>query len=394
LILSFLGGLGKTLGIEMYLLEKYFDLSSYTKQAFSLARANLKPEAFKELNEVLISTVYEEDYKTFKDRLFLAVDGFFLTLPNSKEVFDKYGKPSDVAYHPTASCSSIYDVLNDVILSSNMMPFGTSERQLAKENLDTIKRLLPEKKILLIGDRGYPGIGFFFELLSRDTDFIIRIQSNHYKEFTDQMRGELIDYTKIFKVNKSRQNDLKVYADLFEKIGYEIKLRVVKIEIGKNEYEYLITNLLDTTEFPHSDFKEIYNQRWSIETLFKRKKVLNELENFASKTNIRIEQEFYAKIYMMNLAQLIMNEADEEIAEENKEKGIENRHKVNRNIAYGVLKIEILNLLFKVSDVETELEKIKKAIKRHRIKIIKGRKFERKKLRRNLIYHWNQRRNS
>jgi hypothetical protein len=319
------------------------------------------------------------------------VDGFSITLPNIKEVFLKYGKPSYVAHHPTAFCSSVYDILNEVILDSNLNPFGVGERQRAIENFENIRKELKKQKFLLIADRGYPGTAFFYELISRNIDFIIRIQSNQYREFTDQMKGKVNDYIKIYKINRTRKNGLKEYIHLFNKLGYEIKLRVVKIKLKNGKYEFLITNLLDQNEFPYSEFKELYSKRWNVETLIKRKKVLYEFENFASKTNLRIEQEFHAKIFMMNIGNLIMNEADEEINEENK--NTNKVYKVNRNIGYGIIKLEIMNILCKNTNINYEIAKIKNAIKKYKIYSIKGRKSKRLKIRRYLCFHWNQRRN-
>jgi hypothetical protein len=129
---------------------------------------------------------------------------------------------------------------------------------------------------------------------------------------------------------------------------------MVKVEIGLDKYEYLITNLLDNNEFPPSVLKEIYRKRWCIETDIKRKKVLSELENFASKTSFRIKQEFYAKILILNFSNMI---------------------------------IFASNL-----DLQKETDYMIGYMKRQYTKVKPNRIFERKKSNQRLKFHWNQRR--
>ncbi len=316
LVIALLSNLSKTLSIEVFDMIQTFQLVNYSKQAFSWARLNLKYTAFIYLNNQVVQNFYLEDYKTFKGRILLAVDGFTMSLPNVKKLGKKFGyaknQKSD-SINPIASCIAVYDILNELILSSSMRRYSTEERKMAESSIDKILKLIPLKKFLLVADRGFPSLGMLFYLASKNIDFVIRNSSPFIKEFNDIYDGKENDLVKNVAIDKERYRDNKDYQNIFDNLNRNLKLRMVKVSIGENKFEYLITNLLNTEEFSREDLKEIYRKRWCIETDIKRKKVLAELENFASKTSFRIKQEFYAKILIMNFSNIMIGEVEEEL---------------------------------------------------------------------------------
>lgn len=50
-----------------------------------------------------------------------------------------------------------------------------------------------------------------------------------------------------------------------------MSLRVVRIKIGEERYESLVTNL-PSNEFSTADLKQLYHLRWGIETAFRELK--------------------------------------------------------------------------------------------------------------------------
>lgn len=392
LILSILSNLSRTLSIEVYDMIQNFELKHFSKQAFSWARLNLKYTAFIHLNNEFVKKFYEDDYKTYKDRIFLAVDGFALKLPNVKKLGRQFGLPknqSGESKTPQASCLSLYDILNEVIIDSNFRRYNTSERTMAYKSINKMLTLIPDKKYLLVADRGFPSLGIFFYLTSIGVDFVIRARLPFLNQFKEVFEGNCNDLTQIITIDKKKIKDNSDYTKYINELQCKIKLRVARVEIGENKFEYLVTNLFDENEFPISELKVIYNKRWCIETDIKRKKVLFELENFASKTSFRIKQEFYAKMLIMNLGNIFMNEVETELKVEKKDDSII----INHNIAYGLFKISFLNLFKNNSQSDFNFTYLKEYLKRNYTKFKPNRKFERKpKVHRGLNFHWSQRR--
>ena len=102
-----------------------------------------------------------------------------------------------------------------------------------------------------------------------------------------------------------------------------LEIRIALIDIGNEEPEILATNLTPE-EFSTEDLKELYAKRWTVETGFDRLKNLIEIEDFSGIRRQIIEQDFYAHIFVYNLAITIKNHAENNITRtpRNKDKKI------------------------------------------------------------------------
>ncbi|MGA1839223.1 MAG: transposase, partial [bacterium] len=79
----------------------------------------------------------------------------------------------------------------------------------------------------------------------------------------------------------------------------------VYADLHKHEPEVLITSLMDTATYPHSLFKKLYHDRWLVEESYKLFKSRIELENFTGKSVEAVKQDFYARIFMLNLTSML-----------------------------------------------------------------------------------------
>lgn len=120
------------------------------------------------------------------------------------------------------------------------------------------------------------------------------------------------------------------------------------------------------------DFKEIYNKRWTIETNYDKLKNKLQTENFSGRRKIIIEQDFYSDIYVFNIATTVKHDVNQEIEEKRKNK---NKYKykdyqANFNIAIGLVKKELLNLLTPDKEKQQQTSmKIIKILQKHLIPI-------------------------
>ena len=72
-----------------------------------------------------------------------------------------------------------------------------------------------------------------------------------------------------------------------------------------------------------------------------------QIQSFTGDTVISVEQDFYASIYLSNMAALVKNEANEIIAQNNEDKNLKFEYKVNTNILIGNLKDSMVIMLFR-----------------------------------------------
>lgn len=230
--------------IEDHSILRFPDIS---KQAFSKARQNISPEAFKELCRLVVNTFYSSNIKLKKWNGFniLAVDGTALQIPDTIENLEHFGGKENQSNIKTALAagSALYDVLNDIVIDVTISTYPPKERKLAMEHINSInnKKLLDTS--IVIFDRGYPSYEMFSFLDKKGLFFLMRAPS--YFKIADSIDSD--DFTINYK---------------FKRI--ERKMRIIKVILPDGRVETLITNIPNETITPIM-FKELYFLRWGIE---------------------------------------------------------------------------------------------------------------------------------
>lgn len=105
-------------------------------------------------------------------------------------------------------------------------------------------------------------------------------------------------------------------AEEMRRLG-KLHLRMLKICLSDDNYEVLLTNL-PTEEFCTEQLAELYHMRWSIETAYETLKSRLQIENFTGIKAPLLLQDIYSTIYVSNLAEDIILEAQQELDEKNK----------------------------------------------------------------------------
>jgi len=272
------------------------------KSAISKARKKLKPSAFVELNDELIS--YSEamlPLEKWHGFRLLGIDGSTSNIPNEKEIVDHFGAwhpPHAKEPCPKARVSQMYDVLNQLSVDAIIAPKSKGERELAEQHL--LKSMAGD---LLLLDRGYESIFLFFLILSVGADFCSRIKisgSNQAKTFMRSGKDE-----QIIAINLPPK-----WHERAQEAGIEVnpvKLRYVRVDLPTGETELLITSLLDKEKYPHHLFKGLYHQRWAIEEDYKVLKKRAQIECFSGKTVRSVYQDFHAKVLSKNITATLIN---------------------------------------------------------------------------------------
>ena len=353
-------------------LTQFFSLISkdknITKSAFCQSRLKLKHTAFIELDNILLEEFYTDNIiDTWKGFRLLAVDGVKLQLPNSPSILQEFGGSNNGSSMvvPTAQASTCYDILNEMIISSEISHCDTGEYPLALLHLDRTK-----KDDLLIYDRYYHGTWFMFYHFCCKRDFVIRMAKNSISQvrefFSSDEESKIIEITNLHQDSKNQLKELSIEFKPF-------KIRLVKVILDNGEIEVLATSLLDEEKYSRSIFKGLYKKRWGIETNYDHLKNNLQIENFTGLTPLSIKQDFFANMFITNLQTIIARDVQEEINEETKER--KHRYKINRNLSLGFMKDKIVEILMKNDD--KHMEELKRLFKIEPVPIRNGRKFPR-----------------
>lgn len=359
-----------------------FSIQHVSKSAFTHSRKKLKPEAFKELNQIGSDSFYRNaPYITWLGFRLLSIDGSKLVLPKHKSVEQEFGTVNFGPYADSprsiATLSTLYDVLNLVTLDVELGRYETSEKELALRHL---KRIQPGRDLLLL-DRGYPGLALMFELQAQGIDYCIRMQENWWLEVRNMIANGEKDKIVTFKLPKKEKHLLAKYATEND----EIKCRLVVVSLEDGSNEVLCTSVLDNDKLPYECFLPLYHCRWNIEEGYKLYKCRVRLEVFSGKTAKAVKQDIFAKVFMMTTMAVLAFPIEEKIKKEHEQlqkDGLSHRkhpHKINRTNALSMVK-EICSKVFIIRMIPQALDAFDKILKATTDIVRPNRKFPRNKL--------------
>lgn len=292
------------------------------QQSFSEARAKVNPEALRDIFMVTAGVMIESGQNTWHGYRVLAVDGSKFQLPSSKALGLYYGTMGADASAPTAQVSILYDVLNDAIVDAYLEPLGCDERTQAEWHLNHFSmNPAADGRNVFLYDRGYPS----FELIERHMDdghhFVMRVRRK-------------------FSANIDALDAPDGFVDL-TKNGKTLTIRVLKFTLDSGEKEVLITNLTDARMGVNA-FKKLYFLRWGIETKYSIIKNKLAAEAFTALTPDGILQDFYAALYLANIAACALADAQPIVDTRRNTGANKNVQRVNINEAIGILKDQII----------------------------------------------------
>ena len=341
-----------------------------TNSAFCQSRMKLSHTAFIELNDGIIKEFYTDNLFELRNGFrLLAIDGSRLQLPLSLELIEDFGfaENQGAVPVPMAQASYCYDLLNNMIINSEIDRYETSEYNLALKHLQKCQF----EKDLLIYDRYYDGMWFMFYHILKKKDFIIRMARNSITEvqnfFGSDEESKIIEITKLHTDSQKQLKNLNLEFKSF-------KIRLVKVILDNGEVEVLATSLLDEKKYPNKEFKWLYGKRWGIETNFDHLKNHLMIEDFTGLSSLSVLQDFFVSMFMANMQQIFISEAQDELKDQKKD--TEYEYKINKNLSFGFMKDRFVKILLD-KNADRNIKDLKELFKINPSPIRKGRSFPR-----------------
>lgn len=331
----------------------------FTKSALSKARLKLSPDAFIELNEILIDEFYEKksNHKLFLNFNVFVIDGSKIQLPEGNHLEEKFGSSSNQngPNMNMAQCSQLVDAINGLIINSLIYQNKKSERDLADIHIhEFLKKREKIKNLwntIILFDRGYPSLSLILKLFHNRIDFLMRSSVAFLKEIKDFVnsgrKDGIIEIDTKRLHEKEREKLLKECQGII--INKKIKIRVIVVVLKTGEKEILLTSLFDEKKYKYKKFKEFYSLRWGAETIYGFEKIRWELENFSGKSSISIKQDFYASILNFNMTVVLALEAKKELDQSGEVKHRKYKYEINYSIALSYMKNKFMSALLNIS---------------------------------------------
>jgi len=292
-------------------IDKYFgriDAPPVSKQAFSQSRKYLNPEYVREFVDMTSKLAAQDNtMPNYKGMRLIAIDGSDVALENTPELKEAFGCSGPRNDATTALCSIAYGPLDHVIYDCRIDRYDADERDLAEAHVNRLLELGLGGSLLLF-DRGYPSAEFIAFLYESGFQFVMRVRSKFNLD---------ADSTKTQSWINLKHNDK------------EYLVRVLKVTLDNGETETLLTSL-NQKLLPIRNASRLYFERWKVEIAYDLIKSKLELENFSGKTRVSVLQDFYATMYLANIAAFAAEEADEHIANVDKDKELKYSRKANK----------------------------------------------------------------
>ncbi len=363
----------KTLSVEINsFFEETGSSVSCSVSAFSQQRVKLEPTFFHYWNKVLTGSFYfysQDAVKRWKGYRVNAADGSNISLINNKALSGYFGgQRNQSGSFIQAKTFYHYDVLNELIVLSDIKPYRYGEVKMAYHAINDIA-----EDVLTIYDRNFSSYKMVALHLwqEKERKFVIRAKESHnwIKAFIESGKQSAV----VSMVpSKETIEGLKTSGFIITK-ETALRVRLVRVELEKST-EVLITNLWEEEGHGTGEFRDVYNMRWGIETNIAVQKNILQLESFSGLTVESVLQEFYATVLITNLHAVIIKDAQQTVEE--KMKSRKYPVKINKNKSYGKLKLQLVKL-FTNQEPETILKLLHEHFIKEVIPIRKGRSFPR-----------------
>lgn len=381
LLLSILNRKGLTLVMELRKFYKTINKNSdISKVGYLKQRMKLHPKAFMDLSDFHTKNFYHDVpyLKRMKGYLILAADGSGINIPTTDENLERYGTSSRKGAKPQASLglSCLYDVMNKMIIDCTINRCKFDEAEQAEKHLEKLPSIIGGNKYILVLDRGYPSSSFFIKQLEADRKFLVRLKSVDFKNEQKAMASSDEDVEIVFTKSRIHHYLGTPMGEKMQKM-HSMTLRLVRVRLSSGIEECLATNL-SKEDFSTDEIVQMYALRWGIETAYDILKNKLELENFTGTKSVLLKQDIYSCVYLCNLIQDIILDAEDEINEKNHGK-FKHQMGINRSLAIGIIKEELIQfIILKGDKKKTEIfEKILAEIQKNLVPIRPDRHYKR-----------------
>lgn len=301
-----------------------------TSSAFRQQRAKLRPQALSEIFYAFNSSYFPlgtvQKPIAFGYRC-IAADGStasFFSRPKfaADDYFVSDGHSAKGFY--SLHINALYDLDRNMYAASLLQPVHKKDEFLAFCSMVDSCPVLPNRKDIYIGDRGYCSYHNMAHVIEKGQYFLFRTKDVLSKglvgNFNLPKEGR---FDKAVTVTLVRSNSRKIcipdgnYRRFVDQNGsfdfleygsygtYTLSFRVVRFQLSDGSSECLVTNLPED-EFPPQRIKDLYNARWGIESSFRKLKYTIGMSHFHSCKPEYVEQEIWAKLIAYNITEAMI----------------------------------------------------------------------------------------
>ncbi len=297
-----------------------------TPAAVSQRRRQISPDVFRKVFlDFTSSSAYGHPERGYKDCRVLACDGTAINMARDPSAPSFVCNNSVPKGYNQLHLSPLFDIYDRTYFDAVIQP--TPQKDEPGALVEMLKRNDFNRKTIIVLDRGYESYNVMAHLMdTSNVSFVLRVKHNHsaMREIARLPMLEL-DCDIAFTISTTQTNEDKRNRHIYlpqpkkSKPGsttrharwdfpspYNMQLRIVRFQLDNGNFETLATSL--PRSFTVDDLKEIYHQRWGIESIFRSLKYSIGLVNLHGKRDDFVEQEIYAALAAFNFTSRIVKE--------------------------------------------------------------------------------------
>jgi hypothetical protein len=344
-----------------------------TKGAFSKSRYRVRWEFYRDWCAQSVRLIYDQfgrRMKKWKGFYLKGVDGSTLYLFDEEDVIKEFGGNKKQCGMVAAARIGIEtDLLNGYCTQSWLGPYWQGEAVFAHEFL-----LGKGGNDLSVYDRNFSSFELIYKHLAAGSPFVMRAKVKFNSVVEHFVKSGKKQAVVEFSITKGALFMLEEQGYAVDK-DTKVRVRLLRIDIGGDEPEVLITSLLDLVRYPHKEFSELYSMRWGCETQVEVFKNKLQTEIFSGHKPMAIYQDFYATVIVLNLHNLILESCEKDLVEINEHRNSEVA--INNNVSIGHLKTRLLKL-FTTQNTKAILLELQNLFLSHLETVKPNRSFPRK----------------
>lgn len=317
----------KSTDLELLEYSHLIGKSNVNKSDFSRRRQYVAPGYLKKLNTSAVASVYGKcEFTTWNSHLVLAADGTTYSLPNTPALRLRYlqGRRTGRGEQALARGVVLKDVLNDIVIASNMECYGKDEIGLLSDELAHLPQEILRHSPVVVLDRKFCAYTLMAKMIQLGIGYVIRVKARFNSDVDEFIRSGKHEYvTDMHPASTTIKKLNRIYGK-----GDYTSFRVRLVRLSSDVV--VMTSIADSLFSDSAD--DIYHARWDDETTIGFFKNCMQVEVFSGISETAIQQDFHAKTILYNVLSALCRQAAM-MRHDGKDR------RINRNVALGILKL-------------------------------------------------------
>ena len=183
---------GLTSKMEIEDFTELINMTDISSPAVLKQRLKLNGKIYLDMMQENLKGFYEEfkdEVKLFNGYILSAIDGSDFEIPNTKLARAKYNELHQEETVARATISNMFDVLNHYIMDTVINKYDFSERKMAQENYNNVKKLELPYPIIRTMDRGYGSIVDMYYSNKSNDKYVVRLKKSDFKKQIQNMKS-------------------------------------------------------------------------------------------------------------------------------------------------------------------------------------------------------------